>query len=162
MPRRAPSAETAAPGTEREGRRHSWRRLARVAAMQTLCEMDSTGHALNDVLSEKRAGERLSEDAAEFLEDICVGSLENAAAIDRIIARFAPSWPVSQMAMVDRNLIRMAIYEIAIWRRTPPGVAINEAVEIAKAFGSESSPRFINGVLGAVARATASGGRGLR
>ena len=159
MPRRAPqSAESAAPRPDGGRRRYSWRRLARVAAMQALCEVDSAGHDMNDVLSAKLETERLSEDAAEFLSDLCVGALENAYEIDRIIARFAPSWPVSQMAMVDRNLLRMAIYEIAIWRETPPGVAINEAVEIAKAFGSESSPRFVNGILGAVARGMLGGG----
>lgn len=154
MPRRAPpSAESAAPRRpEREGRRYSWRRLARLAAMQTLCEMDSTNHALDDVLDRKRETERLSQDASEFLDALCAGAVDNVYEIDGIIERVAPSWPVSQMAMVDRNLLRMAIYEIAIWRETPPGVAINEAVELAKAFGSESSPRFVNGVLGAVAR----------
>lgn len=158
MPRRAPpSAESAASRRPEEGRRYSWRRMARLAAMQTLCEMDSTNHSLNEVLDRKLETERLSRDAAEFLDALCAGAVENVDEIDRIIERFAPSWPVSQMATVDRNLLRMAIYEIAIWRETPPGVAINEAVELAKAFGSESSPRFVNGVLGAVARGTRRG-----
>ena len=156
MQRRA-SAESAAPAPEE--RRHSWRRLARVAAMQTLCEVDSTGHDIDEILSRRRETERLSDDAADFLTDLSEGALENAAEIDARIARFAPTWPVSRMAIVDRNLLRMAIYEMAIRRRTPPGVAINEAVEIAKAFGSETSPRFVNGVLGAVARARTGGAR---
>ena len=127
--------------------------MARVAAMQTLCELDSTGHSLEAILKEKRLTHPLSDGAAEFLAALSAGALENAAEIDRIIARFARSWRLSQMATVDRNLLRMAIYEIAFLRSAPPSVAINEAVEIAKAFGSESSPRFVNGVLGAVARA---------
>lgn len=158
MQRRA-SAESAAPASGREAPRHSWRRLARVAAMQALCEVDSTGHDIDEILDRKRETARLSEDAADFLTDLSAGALKNAAEIDARIARFAPTWPVSQMAMVDRNLLRMAIYEMAIRRRTPPGVAINEAVEIAKAFGSESSPRFVNGILGAVARARTGGAR---
>lgn len=158
MPRRA-SAESAAPASGQEAPRRSWRRLARVAAMQALCEVDSTGHDIDDILDRKRETDRLPDYAADFLADLSVGALDNAAEIDARMARFAPTWPVSQMAMVDRNLLRMAIYEMAIRRRTPPGVAINEAVEIAKAFGSETSPRFINGVLGAVARARTGGAR---
>ena len=156
MPRRA-SAESAASASEAP--RRSWRRLARVAAMQALCEVDSTGHDIDDILSRKRETDRLPGYAADFLADLSVGALDNAAEIDARMARFAPTWPVPQMAMVDRNLLRMAIYEMAIRRRTPPGVAINEAVEIAKAFGSETSPRFVNGVLGAVARARTGGAR---
>ena len=136
-----------------EAPRHSWRRMARVAAMQTLCEVDSTGHDLDEILNEKRLSRPLSDGADGFLTALSAGALANAAEIDRIITRHARGWRISQMAMVDRNLLRMAIYEIAFWRQAPPSVAINEAVEIAKAFGSESSPRFINGVLGAVARA---------
>ena len=84
------------------------------------------------------------------------GVLENIGEIDKIISEFAPSWPISQMAIVDRNLLRMGIYEISMGSGTPPKVAINEAVEMAKAFGSESSPRFVNGVLGAVMQTVAA------
>ena len=76
--------------------------------------------------------------------------------IDKIISKFAPNWPMLQMATVDRNLLRMAIYEIVLSSEAPPKVAINEAVELAKVFGSDSSPKFVNGVLGAVMEAVHS------
>ncbi len=124
--------------------------MTRVAVLQTLCEIDSVDHALDEVLRQKRETRHLSEAAAAFMAQLSAGVLENIRGIDSIIMEFAPSWPISQMAIVDRNLLRMAIYEISIWGETPPRVAINEAVELAKAFGSESSPRFVNGVLGSV------------
>ena len=70
--------------------------------------------------------------------------------LDKIIARYAPEWPVEQMAAIDRNILRIALYEIAQGEDTPVKVAINEAVELAKMFGSDASPRFVNGVLGSV------------
>ena len=126
------------------------RRTTRVAALQTLCEVDSVDHPLDDVLTYAKQSWSLSGPADRFLGRLAGGVLENIGEIDKIITEFAPSWPISQMAIVDRNLLRMGIYEISMGSETPPKVAINEAVEMAKAFGSESSPRFVNGVLGAV------------
>ena len=132
------------------------RRTTRVAALQTLCEIDSVDHTLDEVLTHARQSWSISGPAGRFLDRLAGGVLENIGEIDKIISEFAPSWPISQMAIVDRNLLRMGIYEISMGSGTPPKVAINEAVEMAKAFGSESSPRFVNGVLGAVMQTMAA------
>ena len=132
------------------------RRTTRVAALQTLCEIDSVDHTLDEVLTHARQSWSISGPAGRFLDRLAGGVLENIGEIDKIISKFAPSWPISQMAIVDRNLLRMGIYEISMGSGTPPKVAINEAVEMAKAFGSESSPRFVNGVLGAVMQTVAA------
>ena len=132
------------------------RRTTRVAALQTLCEIDSVDHTLDEVLMHARQAWSFSRPAGRFLDRLVGGVLENIGEIDKIISELAPSWPISQMAIVDRNLLRMGIYEISMGAGTPPKVAINEAVEMAKAFGSESSPRFVNGVLGAVMQTVAS------
>lgn len=85
-----------------------------------------------------------------FARKIVRGVLENLEAIDSIIGAHAPAWPVRQLAAVDRNLLRVAVYELAVEGDTPPRVAINEAVEIGKTFGSDASFRFVNGVLGSI------------
>ncbi len=87
----------------------------------------------------------------DFLRQMVMGTLEFADALDRFIAELAPEWPVDQLAIVDRTILRLALWEFAVSSETPLKVAINEAVEIAKRFGSESSPRFVNGVLGSLA-----------
>ena len=126
------------------------RRLTRVAVLQVLSEVDCVSHDLDDVLSYRRESHDLSPPAYRFLTSMTEGVLENIHELDKIITEFAPSWPVPHMSVIDRNLLRMAIYEITMGSDTPPKVAINEAVELAKVFGSESSPRFVNGVLGSV------------
>jgi N utilization substance protein B len=93
----------------------------------------------------------LSPDLAEFARQIIFGILPLAAQLDASIARYAPEWPFDQIAAIDRNILRMATWEFAVLRETPLKVAINEAVELAKLFGSDSAPRFINGVLGSLA-----------
>ncbi len=122
----------------------------RVAVLQVLSEVDCVSHTLDDVLSYRRDSQDLSAPADEFLTGMTEGVLENINELDKIITEFAPSWPVSHMSVIDRNLLRMAIYEMTMGGDAPPKVAINEAVELAKVFGSDSSPRFVNGVLGSV------------
>ena len=122
----------------------------RVAVLQVLSEVDCVSHTLDDVLSHRRDSQDLSAPADEFLTGMTEGVLENINELDKIITEFAPSWPVSHMSVIDRNLLRMAIYEMTMGGDAPPKVAINEAVELAKVFGSDSSPRFVNGVLGSV------------
>ena len=126
------------------------RRRTRALVMQSLYESDTVEHSAVDVLEERMAEAEPSRRDAEFARGMLTGIFANAAEIDKIIAEFAPGWPISQMAVVDRNILRMAIYEIMLSRDTPPRVAVNEAVELAKAFGGDSAPRFINGVLGSV------------
>ncbi len=86
-----------------------------------------------------------------FARCLVAGVLEHALRLDRLIHKYAPEWPLDQMAIIDRNILRIAIWEFAVDRQTPTKVAINEAVELAKLYGSDSAPRFINGVLGALA-----------
>ena len=128
------------------------RRRTRAMVMQSLYEADAVEHSALDVLDDRLSETALSRWDEDFARALLEGIFANAAEIDKIIAEFAPHWPISQMAVVDRNILRMAIYEIMLSRDTPPRVAINEAVELAKAFGADSAPRFINGVLGSVMR----------
>jgi N utilization substance protein B len=93
----------------------------------------------------------LSDDLSEFARQIIFGVLPLTATLDQIIAKYAPEWPLEQIAAIDRNILRMALWEFTVYRETPIKVAINEAVELAKQYGSDSAPRFINGVLGALA-----------
>ena len=126
------------------------RRRTRALVMQALYESDTVEHSAADVVEERLPDMGLSRRDGEFARGLLAGIFANAAEIDKIIAEFAPGWPISQMAVVDRNILRMAIYEIMVSEDTPPRVAVNEAVELAKAFGGDSAPRFINGVLGSV------------
>lgn len=126
------------------------RRKTRVVALQTLYEIDSVGHDPIEVLDRLMGDSGLPDSARGFARDLVNGVVENRGELDRIISEYAPSWPVSQIAAVDRNVLRLAIYELMFSREAPPKAAINEAVELARAFGSESSRRFVNGVLGSV------------
>ena len=125
------------------------RRRARSVALKVLYELDSTGHQPGAVLTYRLADEKLADDAAAFVRQLVTGVWQHREELDRMIHDFAPEWPIDQMAVIDRNVLRIAIYEFDIARITPLKVAINEAVEMAKAYGADSAPRFINGVLGA-------------
>ena len=126
------------------------RHQARIVALQALYEIDCTDHAPDVVLRHRLAQAPLPEAAQIFSRHLVNGVLEHQPVLDMFIHRHAPEWPLEQMAYVDRNILRMAIFEFAIDGQTPVKVAINEAVELAKAFGSDSAPRFVNGVLGAL------------
>ena len=126
------------------------RRKARTIALQALYEIDSSGHNVEEVLNRLLAEERLSEDNNSFVRATVTGVLENKGEIDRDIRTFAPAWPVEQIPVIDRNILRLAIFEILIDNKVPVKVAINEAVELAKRFGSDNSSKFVNGVLGSV------------
>ncbi len=126
------------------------RRKARALALQALYEIDSVGHKAEEVLSRLVADRRLSEESNTFMRELVSGVLQNRDAIDENIKHFAPAWPIGQVSAVDRNILRLAIFELLIDNRVPVKVAINEAVELAKSFGSDSSARFVNGVLGSV------------
>jgi N utilization substance protein B len=128
------------------------RRRARILALQALYEVDSVGHSPQEVVARQvEDNETLTDEGAEFLLRLVMGSLALAPEIDRLVAGCAPEWPVEELAVVDRNILRLATWEFAVSGTTPLKVAINEAVELAKLFGSDSAPRFINGVLGALA-----------
>ncbi|HMA33817.1 MAG TPA: transcription antitermination factor NusB [Chloroflexia bacterium] len=127
------------------------RRLARVLALQTLFEVDSSGHQAAAVLARHLAENGLSGEGAAFAQSLVLGVDGHVAELDAIIASAAPSWPMDQMAKVDKNVLRLAIQELLFDTDVPLKAAINEAVELGKRFGSDSSSRFINGVLGTVA-----------
>lgn len=128
------------------------RTKARSIALQVLFEMDiATGHKPGEALVARLAEEELDDGLAEFSRTIIFGVLPLEKALDDFIAQHAPEWPVDQVAIIDRNILRIALWEFAVEKCTPVKVAINEAVELAKVYGSDSSPRFVNGVLGSLA-----------
>ncbi len=126
------------------------RHRARIAALQALFEIDCTVHHPVAVVERRLDEAALPEPGIEFVRELVKGVGDEREELDRLIARYAPEWPVDQIAIVDRNILRMAIYEILYRDDTPTKVAINEAVELAKEFGSDSSGRFVNGVLGSL------------
>ena len=128
------------------------RRQIRQLALQALYEIDCVGHPPEEILARQiETHADLSQESLDFLRQMVLGTLAYADALDQFIADSAPEWPVDQLAIVDRTILRLALWEFAVSSETPLKVAINEAVEIAKRFGSESSPRFVNGVLGSLA-----------
>lgn len=126
------------------------RHRARIAALQALYEIDCSGH-VPVVVIERGLGESGLPEAGEiFARELVLGVSEHLEHLDILLARYAPDWPVDQIAIIDRNILRISIYEILMCKDTPTKVAINEAVELAKRFGSDSSSRFVNGVLGSL------------
>jgi N utilization substance protein B len=126
------------------------RRKSRVLALQALFELDAVGHAPELAISHLLEGAGTSKETEEFAQALVRGVIENRERIDDIIRKTAPAWPLEQISVVDRNILRLAIYEILIDNKVPMRAAINEAVELAKEFGGETSPKFVNGVLGSV------------
>ncbi|MBM4457298.1 MAG: transcription antitermination factor NusB [Chloroflexi bacterium] len=124
------------------------RRQARILALQALYELDTTSHQAGDVIAYRLEDTPLPVEGETYLRQLISGVLQHVANLDGLIQHFAPAWPVSQIAVVDRNILRLALFELTGATGTPPKVAINEAVDLAKIFGSDNSPRFVNGVLG--------------
>ncbi|MSQ25323.1 MAG: transcription antitermination factor NusB [Dehalococcoidia bacterium] len=138
------------------------RRKGRIAALQVLYEADCTGHDWRDALDRTIAEDGLPEVSATLARELTQGVMEHREQLDAVIAAHAPAFPVAQLAAIDRTILRIAIFEILMHNvtgpnagprpheKTPPKVAVNEAVELAKTFGGENLHRFINGVLGSV------------
>ena len=126
------------------------RRKARAIALQALYEVDTTRHEVDGVLRRLLTEGNLSEDNNAFVRHLVSQVLQHRGEIDRNIQQFAPAWPVEQLLVIDRNILRLAISEILFDNIVTVKVAINEAVELAKKFGGESSSKFVNGVLGSV------------
>lgn len=124
------------------------RRRARVAALQVLYEVDSVHHPVGIVMQRRIVEDGLPAEGQDFMRKVVQGVLAHQEELNKLIATYAPEWPIEQMAIIDRNILRIALYEFLVDGGTPPKVAINEAVELAKTFGSDSSRRFVNGVLG--------------
>jgi len=127
------------------------RTRARSLALQVLYEIDMANHPPAEVFKERLEESPLSPELSEFARQIIFGVLPLISVLDQTIAKYAPEWPFDQIAAIDRNILRIACWEFAIFHDTPVKVAINEAVELAKQFGSDSAPRFVNGVLGSLA-----------
>ena len=126
------------------------RRKARALALQALYEIDAVGHEIDSVVTHLLTSGGLSEEDADFVGELVRGVIQHREEIDRHIQGFASAWPVKQIPVVDRNILRLAIYEILFDNKSPVKVAINEAVELAKRYGGDNSPKFVNGVLGSV------------
>ena len=127
------------------------RTRARSIALQVLYEIDLVGHPIGTVLEYRLKDAALENRLVKFTESITKGVWPMKDELDTFIAEHAPEWPLDQVAIIDRNILRIALWEFAVVGDTPIKVAINEAVELAKTYGSDSSPRFINGVLGSLA-----------
>lgn len=126
------------------------RRKARIIALQTLYELDLARHDWRLTLDRLAGEASVSDTQTAFARTLVEGVIEKRGAIDDVIRQAAPQWPVEQISAIDKNILRLAIREILMNNGAPIKVAINEAVEIAKAYGSDSSARFVNGVLGSV------------
>lgn len=126
---------------------------ARTLALQVLFEVDLTAHALEDVMRRYTEDMALPQPVRRYMERLVSGVVEHRTEIDAEIGTAARNFPVSQMPAVDRNILRVALYELRHERDVPLKAAINEAVELAKAYGGDNSSRFVNGVLGTLAAA---------
>ncbi len=126
------------------------RRRARAVVLQTLYELDFTNHELHTAFKARLEERPLPESAETFAWSLVRGVQTYRTYLDNVVGELAPEWPIEQIAAVDRNVLRIAIFELLFSPEIPPKVAINEAVELAKMFGAESSPRFVNGVLGSL------------
>ena len=126
------------------------RRRARALTLQALFELDATEHQVGQVLQALLDGSNLPASGEEFARLMVAGVNERYEILDAKIQEYATAWPVSQLSLVDRSLLRLAVYELTVSKKVSPKVVINEAVELAKLFGGEGSPRFINGGLGSL------------
>jgi N utilization substance protein B len=134
------------------------RHLGRIVALQTLYEQDFRQEAgdgtldVSEVLSRNIARYRETIDDTDFIRALVDGVTKNQAKLDDTLQPLAPEWPIAQIARMDRVVLRMGAYELMFATDVPPKVVINEAVELAKAFGGDNSSKFINGVLGSLLR----------
>lgn len=129
-----------------KGKRHK----GRMIALQSLFELDTVGHPTKGSVDHLAETLDASESVRLFATELAQGVVEHWDEIDEIIRKTAPAFPLDQIAAIDRNILRVAVYEIVIDNKVPMRAAINEAIELAKEYGGENSPRFINGVLGSV------------
>jgi len=133
------------------------RHLSRSIAMQTLYEWDFNGRkieGINEIIKKNIEEFGPGLDDTTFVEKLVKNTIKSQDKIDPLIEKCAPEWPLDQVTIVDRNILRLGIYELLFgnYEEVPPKVAINEAIELAKSFGGESSGRFVNGVLGTIYR----------
>ena len=135
-----------------KGARHK----AREIAIQVLYEIDAVNHSPEEAIKNIVSRGEVSQDVSDFARELVNGVVQSREQLDQNIRDFAPAWPLDQISIVDRNILRLAIFEILHDNKIPVKVAINEAVELAKTFGSDNSSRFVNGVLGSVSNLAAN------
>jgi len=133
------------------------RHLSRSIVVQSLCEWDFKNkdkNILKEIIEHNLARFGHEPEGSQFVYDLTEGIMSSLNKIDPIIEKAAPEWPIEQITIIDRNILRLGVYELLFGdpEEVPPKVAINEAIELAKTFGGESSSRFINGVLGTIYR----------
>lgn len=130
--------------------------LGRRLAIQILYELDVTSHPIGTVIASQLENYQgtINSRARNSMRRFVMGVMNNRGELDAIIQKYAAEFPLEQLAIIDRNILRLAVLEFALMERTPVGVAIDEAIELAKLFGSDGSSRFVNGVLGSVAADT--------
>jgi len=133
------------------------RRRSRECALQLLFQLDLTGEKAQDVFASFWAAQPSASEIQEFAERLVLGVSAHRRGLDGVLAGSSENWRIDRMAVVDRNVLRMAVYELFFEPDTPPAVVIDEAVEVAKRFGGDESGAFINGVLDAVRRAVECG-----
>ena len=133
------------------------RRQSRTAALKSLFAADVRGTWQNPPLEWLDENEGLPDSSVGFAQELLGGVARSQSGLDNVITRYAPAWPVNQLSVIDRNILRIALFELIYTPGTPRKTAINEAVELAKIFGSESSARFVNGVLGSAMSGLESG-----
>ena len=134
----------------------STRHQARTIALQVLYESDIAGHTAREVLTRYLEDMSVPQPVRRYVERLVTGFVESRERIDGEIGEAAPAFPIEQLPAVDRNILRIAIYELISESDVPLKAAINEAVELAKRFGGENSSRFVNGVLGTIAEGMAA------
>lgn len=127
------------------------RSAARRVALQVLYEVDSSGHKVGEVISSQLLHVSLSERGTRYLRKLVTGVLSSREKLDQVIQKYAPEWPLDQVAIIDRNILRIAVFELGVETSVPLKVAIDEAVQLAKLFGADGAARFVNGVLGSLA-----------
>lgn len=128
------------------------RRKARECALQLLYQIDVGGSRVADALETYWMAQDADEDIRQFASQLVEGVVRNLAEIDNIISSYSTNWKVSRMASIDKNILRLAVYELMRCPDIPVKVTINEAVEIAKGFGTEESGAFVNGILDNIAK----------
>lgn len=128
------------------------RHLLRTIALQSLFEWDfhNQQENLDEIFDRVFKEFSPKSDDSSFAKVLLDGVVNNHEEIDKIIVQHAPEWPIAQITVIDRNVLRLGIFEMMFLRETPPRVVINEAVEMGKSFGGDSSGKFVNGVLGAL------------
>ncbi|CAN5595134.1 transcription antitermination factor NusB [soil metagenome] len=142
---------------------HTERRNARILAMKVLYESDLTDHNWLDVLERTLSEDEIPVATADYANRLATGVMTNKVDIDVHLREAAPAYPIRQLSPIDRNVLRLAIYELSFEPDVPTRAVINEAVEMAKRFGGDNSSRFVNGVIGTIAtKFRSDGGEGRR